>query len=164
MYYLKSLLTGLFAMASLSALAYNSLAISRPDGSTNYLRIEQEMIIDFNAGNLVLQYKDGQTELPVSAIKAFSLSEAEPDDSGNGQTTGISGLSAPSDLTITHSSTEITVSTDSAAALNCTLADIRGNVLSSEQTFGSYTVVLSELATGVYIFKVNDKAIKILRK
>lgn len=151
---LKAGFLGLTLMLATSAPA-KLLTVKHGAGQTTQVGITKINRIHFDNGVMQIEHSEGTHQIAISDIDQMRFDL---------ETTSVDNISETlDDLTISVASGFVTVSAAAETAIKLNVYDLRGYNVAAADGFGSVSIDLSTLASGVYIVKANDKTIKFIR-
>ena len=141
---------------------YQKVMFEMSDGSTRCIGLDSpSMHLSFAAANLVVSHPHVMVEdqsFPVSKIRKITYSKI-PDS-------GIKDVAPDKNgITVLYSPSSIEVKgVNDETRLNLRLMDLSGEILYNGAAAGNYTLGRGTLSTGVYLFSVNGRTLKIAVK
>lgn len=142
------------ALAS-STQANDKLVVSEKGGTTTQIEISQISEITFDGNTMVVRTPDKPLEFLTDNIEemVFDLT-----------VTGVDSVAAElGDITVTTEKGIVRIDAAGDAQIALDVYDMNGSRVISLRGAGSLTADLSDLPSGIYIIKANDKTIKFLR-
>lgn len=142
--------------ASAQALNYHSVKVTRTDGTTLSISIENATTVTIADGIHHWQSEKGTIEMPSADVHSWIFSKDTADTSA---WSGIADASTSTEnIAVTAAEVELSgLPADSSV----TIHDLNGRSLYSTQCEGDCSISLLPYPSGIYILTVNNRSIKI---